>query len=72
MDEVGKFHGISDEENRGVVTGKVPVTLFCIELNSKAWIKISVPLGSRTVSAPPFSGATTENLAKTGVILPTD
>lgn len=36
VDEVGKLRGISDEENRSVVAGHVPVTLLSIELNCKA------------------------------------
>ncbi len=36
MDQVGKLHGVLDEEDRDVVAHQIPVALFGIELDGKA------------------------------------
>src|SRR5664280_2551341 len=36
MDEVGKFDGILDEENRDVVADQVPVAFLCVKLDGKS------------------------------------
>src|SRR5664279_3804587 len=36
MDEVGKFDGVLDEENRNVVSYQIPVAFFGVKLDSKS------------------------------------
>ena len=36
MDEIGKFDGISDEKDGGVVSDHIPVALFRVELQGKS------------------------------------
>ena len=70
MNEVREFDGISNEKDRGIVSGHIPVTFFSVEFDSKTFVKRELPLGSLSVSEDPFYPATVENLVKTGVFLP--
>jgi len=36
MDDVGKFHGFLDEENRYVISDNVPITFWSIELHCES------------------------------------
>jgi hypothetical protein len=71
MNKVWEFDRVSYEEDGGVVSCHIPVSLFSVEFDSKAFIKSLLPLGSLSVSQEPFYPATVENLVKIGVFFPT-
>ena len=36
MNDVGKFHGVLNEENWNIVSNDIPIAFLCIELDGKA------------------------------------
>ena len=64
MDEVGKFDGILNEEDRDVVPNQIPVAFLGVKLDAN-------PRTSRGVSTEPAPPATVEIRVKTGVFSPT-
>lgn len=50
VDEVGEFDGISDEEDRGVVTSHIPVTLLSVEFAGES-SGISLSIGGALLSS---------------------
>lgn len=58
MDQVGKLHGVLDEEHRNVVADQIPVALFGIELDGEA---AHVPRGVHRACAAGHGGKAHED-----------